>query len=70
MLFVFGSVSAPLGPTRTPQTKEEDMAQSKSLKSAVKAEVKEASAEAKTGNVKTTKAPADLPTGQRRSHPA
>jgi len=45
------------------------MAESKSLKTAVKAEVKEAAEEAKTGNVTTRKAPVDLPTGQRRSHP-
>lgn len=47
------------------------MAESKSLKKAVKAEVKEAAAAAKTGNVETRKAPeqpVDLPTGA-RSHP-
>lgn len=42
------------------------MATSKSLKTAVKKEVKEA--DAKTGNVSTTKVPADPPTGA-RSHP-
>ena len=45
------------------------MATSKSLKKAVKTEVAEASKDAKTGDVKTTKAPADLPTGQRRHLP-
>lgn len=51
------------------------MAESKSLKTAVKREVKEASDDAKTGDVQTTKAPptpkgpVDLPTGA-RSHPA
>lgn len=48
------------------------MAESKSLKKAVKTEVKAAAAKASTGNVETTKAPAkpaDLPTGA-RSHPA
>lgn len=40
------------------------MAESKSLKKAVKAEVKEAQTEAKTG--KTEEAPVDLPTGTRR----
>lgn len=51
------------------------MAESKSLKKAVDAEVKEAQHEAKTGNVTTAKLPpkpsdkpADLPTGT-RSHP-
>lgn len=47
------------------------MATSKSLKTAVKKEVREAANEAKTGNVSTSKAPpqpVDLPTGA-RSHP-
>lgn len=48
------------------------MAQSKSLKKAVKAEVKDAATEAKTGNVETVPekkgGPVDLPTGT-RSHP-
>ena len=51
------------------------MAESKSLKKAVDAEVKEAEKEANTGNVVTEKAPpepddqpVDLPTGA-RSHP-
>jgi hypothetical protein len=47
------------------------MAESKTLKTAVKKEVKEAATDAKTGNVSTTKAPpepVDLPTGA-RSHP-
>ena len=50
------------------------MASSKSLKTAVKAEVKEAQKEARTGDVTTAKAPpkpsepVDLPTGA-RSHP-
>jgi hypothetical protein len=42
---------------------------SKSLKKADAAEVKEAADEAKTGNVKTEKAPPDLPTGTRRNLP-
>lgn len=56
------------------------MATSKNLKSAVKAEVKEAATDAKTGNEQTiaegpktlrkAAGPADLPTGARRSHPA
>lgn len=50
------------------------MAESKSLKTAVKKEVKDARADAKTGDVETVKetkgGPAtDLPTGA-RSHPA
>ena len=60
------------------------MAESTSLKKAVKTEVKEAAHEAKTGNVTTAKSPdiahrqkleddraagADLPTGVRRDHP-
>jgi hypothetical protein len=50
------------------------MAESKSLKTAVHEEAKEAEHEAKTGNVSTSKAPpqpkapVDLPTGE-RSHP-
>jgi len=47
------------------------MATSKSLKTAVKTEAKQAEAAAKTGDVKTvpeTKGPADLATGA-RSHP-
>ncbi len=51
------------------------MAKSPNLKTAVKAAVKEAKVEAKTGNVATVKETAaqpsaDLPTGARRSHPA
>lgn len=53
------------------------MATSKSLKNAVKAEVKEAQADAKSGNEqtikegpKTLRQAADLPTGTRRLHPA
>jgi hypothetical protein len=45
------------------------MAKSKSLAKAVKAEVKEAAHEARTGNVATAKTPVDLPTGQRRNLP-
>lgn len=48
------------------------MATSKSLKTAVHKEVKEAADEARTGNVETRKAPpdpADLPTGQRSRRP-
>ena len=48
------------------------MAESKSLKTAVKKEVDEAADDASTGNVETREAPenpADLPTGE-RSHPA
>jgi hypothetical protein len=47
------------------------MATSKSLKTAVKKEVKQAETDAKTGNVETRKAPeqpTDLATGA-RSHP-
>jgi hypothetical protein len=49
------------------------MAESKSLKTAVKTEVKEAAADAKKGNVETVKESkggpmTDLPTGA-RSHP-
>lgn len=45
------------------------MATSKSLKTAVNKEVKQAETDAKTGNVETGKAPpTDLPTGA-RSHP-
>jgi hypothetical protein len=43
--------------------------ESKSLEKAVDKEVKKAETEAKTGNVKTEKAPVDLPTGTRRFHP-
>jgi hypothetical protein len=48
------------------------MAKSKSLKTAVKEEVKEAAKEAETGNVSTSKAPpqpVDLPTNTRRHLP-
>lgn len=51
------------------------MATSRSLKTAVKTEVKQAARKADTGNVATVKETAnqpaeDLPTGARRSHPA
>lgn len=48
------------------------MAESKSLKKAVKIEVKEAAKEAEAGNVSTSKAskpPVDLPTNTRRHLP-
>jgi hypothetical protein len=46
------------------------MATSKSLKTAVKTETDKAEKSASTGNVKTTKAPPDLPTGTRRGQPS